>query len=101
MAAIDWDKAKSLQDVHDERKHTSSHDIAAQRAAVDARSVYVGNLPYHVSTDAIKQHFKQAGEVRNVHLPLVKSRMHGADKPSNQGYCFLEFNRYVPRLPKL
>jgi RNA recognition motif-containing protein len=99
MASTDWNKSTPPAPKGDEKKpgadETKAHTrgLASRRAAVDARSFYVGNIAYHVSVEMVKEHFKQAGEVSYVHLPPSKTRMNGAERPNNRGYCFVEMKR--------
>jgi len=52
----------------------------------DPGKVFVGNLPYHVKREAVKEFFAQCGPVRDI----IFVRSHD-DPEKNKGYCFLFF----------
>lgn len=47
--------------------------------------LFIGNLPYSVTTDDLKQHFAQAGDV--VDAVVIMDKMSGRSK----GFGFVEF----------
>ncbi|PIO61881.1 hypothetical protein TELCIR_16579 [Teladorsagia circumcincta] len=48
-------------------------------------SVYVGNLPYQTSEDAIRNYFSRAGQVANVRIPTDR------ETGRMKGFAFCEF----------
>jgi RNA recognition motif-containing protein len=51
--------------------------------------VYVGNLPYHITEDNLRDLFSQAGEVASV--ALIKDR----DTGQSKGFAFIEMGSQV------
>ncbi|KAG0573594.1 hypothetical protein KC19_VG191800 [Ceratodon purpureus] len=52
----------------------------------DPGKIFVGNLPYHVKREAVKEYFSQCGPVSDI----IFIRSH-SDPEKNKGYCFLFF----------
>ena len=57
----------------------------------DLGKVFVGNLPYHIKREAVKEFFSQCGPVRDI----IFIRSH-SDPEKNKGYCFLFFGGSDP-----
>lgn len=69
-------------------KESTAEVVAPEEEPVegDPGKVFVGNLPYHVKREAVKDFFAQCGPVRDI----IFIRSH--DNPAkNKGYCFLFF----------
>lgn len=59
---------------------------AQQNAEANSKKLYVGNLPYTMSEDDLRNLFSQYGEITNV--TLIIDRMSGRSK----GFGFVEFS---------
>ena len=57
----------------------------------DPGKIFVGNLPYHVKREAVKEYFSQCGPVSDI----IFIRSH-SDPVKNKGYCFLFFGSPYP-----
>lgn len=72
-----------LQEATEVSSSNSPEEIALEG---DPGKVFVGNLPYHVKREAVKEYFSQCGPVRDI----IFIRSH-SDPEKNKGYCFLFF----------
>ncbi|CAK5263120.1 unnamed protein product, partial [Mycena citricolor] len=53
-------------------------------------SVWVGNMSFKTTPEALKEFFKDAGEVTRVHMPTKPSRTPGM-RPENRGFAYVDF----------
>lgn len=63
---------------------TTAELSVSDNAAVDTKTIYVGNLPYRANESAIKELFEQYGNVQSVRL--LKDRQTG----KRRGFGFVE-----------
>jgi RNA recognition motif-containing protein len=75
------------------KKTKSKHEGAADQTDSNARSkrqnsVWVGNLPFKATPDAIKRVFHEIGEITRIHMPtrlLASGAEGGAIRKENRG----------------
>lgn len=57
--------------------------------------VFVGNLPWQITEDEVKEHFSQVGEVKDV--KIIKDR----ETNKSKGFGFVEMNNSQDAIDKL
>ncbi|KAJ6561520.1 hypothetical protein DFH09DRAFT_1364458 [Mycena vulgaris] len=87
-------KRKEKQEKSDQpaKKRKLPDGSAAAAAAPSKRqnSVWVGNLTFKTTTEALTEFFKDAGEITRIHMPTKASTAPGV-KAENRGYAYVDF----------
>ncbi|KAK1715635.1 hypothetical protein BDP67DRAFT_576405 [Colletotrichum lupini] len=90
-------------DSDDEREAKKKEEKEqAKAAARSEHGVWIGNLPFFVTPDELRQWLiDNSGEmitkesITRLHMPTTKQV--GKDKPSNKGFAYVDFNDVAPK----
>ncbi|KAK1468712.1 RNA recognition domain-containing protein [Colletotrichum melonis] len=91
-------------DSDDEREAKKKEEKEqAKAAARSEHGVWIGNLPFFVTPDELRQWLiDNSGEmitkesITRLHMPTTKQV--GKDKPSNKGFAYVDFNDVAPKV---
>ncbi|KAF2399123.1 RNA-binding domain-containing protein [Trichodelitschia bisporula] len=83
-------KLREMQNVLDNTNPAGYNGHSENKEAIDARSIFVGNVDYGASPEEIQDHFKSCGSINRVTILLDKFTGHP------KGYAYVEFSE--PRL---
>ncbi|KAJ7693865.1 hypothetical protein B0H17DRAFT_932497 [Mycena rosella] len=87
-------KRKEKQEKSDQpakkRKLPDGSAAAAGAPSKRQNSVWVGNLTFKTTTEALTEFFKDAGEITRIHMPTKASTAPGV-KAENRGYAYVDF----------
>ncbi|KAJ7167619.1 hypothetical protein C8R46DRAFT_995753 [Mycena filopes] len=85
------EKQEKLGEVTKKRKLPDGSAVAATGApAKRQNSIWVGNMAFKTTTDALTEFFKEAGEITRIHMPTKPSTAPGV-KAENRGYAYVDF----------
>ncbi|KAJ7498494.1 hypothetical protein FB451DRAFT_772 [Mycena latifolia] len=86
------EKQEKLAQDQPAKKRKLPDGSAASAGAPSKRqnSVWVGNLTFKTTTEALTEFFKDAGEITRIHMPTKASTAPGV-KAENRGYAYVDF----------
>ncbi|KAJ7044781.1 hypothetical protein C8F04DRAFT_596479 [Mycena alexandri] len=85
------EKQEKLGQAAKKRKLPDGSAVAATGApAKRQNSVWVGNMAFKTTTEALTEFFKEAGEITRIHMPTKPSTAPGI-KAENRGYAYVDF----------
>ncbi|KAJ7724883.1 hypothetical protein B0H16DRAFT_1736458 [Mycena metata] len=85
------EKQEKLGQAAKKRKLPDGSAVAATGApAKRQNSVWVGNMTFKTTTEALTEFFKEAGEITRIHMPTKPSTAPGV-KAENRGYAYVDF----------
>ncbi|KAJ9089218.1 hypothetical protein DSO57_1015153 [Entomophthora muscae] len=77
-------RLKNLQSELD--KDFEAPSTEEEKAEIDSRSIYVGNVDYSVTPEMLQEHFKSCGTINRV--TILCNKFNGSPK----GYAYIEFS---------